>query len=263
MKQNPSFGLSTFGPLVPANDCISCLYGLAATQAVFGLISLRLGFRRVNRIINMAAAPPQQILPLPRSKWPRRIARTFYILGGSTMLFQSSLEFLRLQLPYDPWIEEATKARREAEAKGDKVNKWFGPWDYKPMEFKEWKKKQDAHLEWAKKKKQDVVGSVNLEAVYEDMKMKNRAIVEKILNDLSNGVEFEVVEKEDPDYYQKNEALLKDLKDEEVEWDVMEPWEQLQEETDILVRFMPHSRAVMGDLVSNNDSNDNNNNKKQ
>lgn len=193
---NPSFGLSPWGPLVPASDCRPCLYTLTFLQIFIGLslfwadpTSLIIrkssspphpppstttvaSASNVSRIpqLNQFSDPnnfrgPSTALPPPsgqpsltkRQIWLRRGIRAVDIGLGSCLIFLAGLELVRLQLPYDPWAEDAAKARRAAEARikrsigggtanNEKVSWWFGPKGYRAVDYKEWKRRVDESL---------------------------------------------------------------------------------------------------------------------
>lgn len=218
--QNPTFGLTVWGPLVPASDCKPCLYTLTGIQGLGGLF--------------LWWYPGRPVSP-PRNIWKTRLLRTFGILSGTYVLFLTGLELIRLQLPRDPWVEDAAAARKKAEENGKKVSWWFGPNGYKPVELGEWKRRVDGSFTRGKAENDRAKAA---KMIYSEIRDNNRSISNRILTELQNGKTYPMQEEEDDE-----EAKLKDVTDDEIEWDVLLPWEQLREETDILVRLMPHTRA--------------------
>lgn len=251
---NPSFGLSVWGPLVPASDCRECLYTLSFLQIAGGLflwwVPAKTAFQQYNNnrqqyqyqyqspstsyatgsatsaggsssttasAANPTSSPfpqptivgnqqipasftqysqykPSAPLPpppidgpsnnrfsmpggggrrigtrfgfggsgmnhqIPRAVlWQMRFVRVASFAAGAYLMFLAGLELVRLQLTFDPWAEDAAKARRNAEAtlqrrygatdSRAKVSTWFGPKGYRPVEYKEWKRRVDEKLE--------------------------------------------------------------------------------------------------------------------
>lgn len=191
---NPSFGLSPWGPLVPASDCKVCLYTLTCLQIYGGLL---LFWAKPNYPRNRASPQPTQpataasantVSSLPQLNqfptpntyrassssstassasyqqpftrkqiWIRRAIKATNVGLGSFLIFLAGLELFRLQLPYDPWVEDAAKARRAAESRikrsigggtvnNEKVSWWFGPKGYRAVDYKEWKRRVDESL---------------------------------------------------------------------------------------------------------------------
>lgn len=224
---NPSFGLSIWGPLVPASDCRSCLYTLSGLQLVGGLLLWWLPGR------NPGASRPL---------WMTRLIRTGGVLAGTYVMGMASLELIRLQLPVDPWAEDAQQARNKAIARGEKVSKWFGPSGYRAVEYKEWKKRVDASFAAAEVMNHRAIITSKIHA---DIRDNNREIANRILGEL----------RQDNDPSVSETRALIDLKEEidsgddnnTISWDAYGPWESLCDETDILVRLMPHTRGVHED----------------
>jgi hypothetical protein len=230
--RNPSFGLYLWGPLVPASDCTQCLYGLSGVQFVAGLMLWRLPGRK--------SAPHRRL-------WVIRSIRTGGVLAGSYLMILASMELVRLAIPSDPWAEDAAEARKAAEKRGGKVSRWFGPTGYRSIDYREWKRRMDAGIARA-----EAVGHrVNAaKEVYSEIRQNNRSLSHKILLDLQK-------ENMESDQTRENKALIElkhelgdsqrtENKDggESIEWDALEPWEKLRDDTDIVVRLMPHSRGI-------------------
>ncbi|CAN6646678.1 hypothetical protein TRVA0_022S00232 [Trichomonascus vanleenenianus] len=235
--QNPTFGLSIWGPFVPASDCRECLYALTGIQTLCGLMLWWVPWMRSSGT----------------SRWMKWFRRAAGAAAGSYVMMLSGLEIIRLQLPNDPWADDAARARNTAEARGEKVSRWFGPAGYRPVEFKEWKRRIDARLAQGDRAHTRVE---TVRSVYTEIQEKNRSIAKEILTDLQRNKRFPVREEFEEDeekYRQANQALLRDLKDEEIEWDALDPWDQLHEETDIMVRLLPHSRGVLEEALEKGD----------
>lgn len=211
-NSNPSFGLSVWGPLVPANDCKPCMYTLAGLQLLGGLMLFRVPGRN---------PPPTQRI------WTTRLIRTMGVLSGTYMMALASLEIARLQLPNDPWVVDAARARREAESRGENVSKWFGPKNYKPVEYKEWKRRMD--LEVAKME-QTQTKLASTHGLYEEIHEKNKEISSKILEQLRQENSNKLFN--DPDVGLEDDII----------WDPLDSWENLKDETDIVIRLIPHTR---------------------
>lgn len=215
MYPNPSFGLSIWGPLVPASDCKKCIYSLCGLQITGGLYL----FWKPGR---GPAAPGSTRI------WPRRLLRTGSILGGIYLMGLAGLELVRLQLRKDPWAEDAKIARMRAVKAGKTPNFWLGPTGYQAIDYAEWRRRVEADL-----KRAEIVGS-RVEAtknVYSELREKNRETAKQILDELKK----------------ENEPKFKSGVTEHLtpdpEWDILEPWERLSEETDIVVRLVIHSRV--------------------
>lgn len=174
---NPSFGLSIWGPLVPASDCRECLYTLSFMQIAGGLFlwwvpakdafhqqpppqayyqpsPVATGSQHLPpSFTQYAPYNPQYRYTSPLSKaalWRSRLIRAASVFSGSYLIFLAGLELVRLQLPYDPWAEDATAARKRANDKlpgSQKASTWFGPRGYRPVEYREWKRRVDENLE--------------------------------------------------------------------------------------------------------------------
>ncbi|ANB10983.1 hypothetical protein AWJ20_3777 [Sugiyamaella lignohabitans] len=116
----------------------------------------------------------------------------------------ASLELVRLQLPTDPWQQDAARARQQAVRKGQNPSFWFGPTGYRAVEYKEWKRRMDQALN----KAQNVGKSVNLaKEVYSEIRENNRQLSHKILEELKR-------ENEQDAQTRENKALI-ELKEEE------------------------------------------------
>lgn len=162
--------------------------------------------------------------------WTRRLLRTGGILSGIYLIGFAGLELVRLQLAKDPWAEDARAARLKAQSAGKQRSWWFGPAGYQPADFKEWRQRVELGL-----KKADIVGA-RVEAtkqVYSEIKHKNRERARDILAQLQNENE------------PKFASGITEHVTSDPEWEILEPWEQLQDETDILVRLVIHSRGVV------------------
>lgn len=217
---NPSFGLSLWGPLVPASDCTQCLCSLATWQLgvgfFFWMVPARHAFNKdfyytareaqSHRPSNMNTPSPSagsskgvnlppsftsfskykpnsgaNTLPpqYPQYSQPSRprfaeamrpppsspskilgmkFARVACLMVGGYLIFESGLEYVRLGLTYDPWVEDAAEARRAANAElaanhtdrskpSPKVSLWFGPEDYTPVPYSDWKRRVDQYFE--------------------------------------------------------------------------------------------------------------------
>lgn len=255
---NPSFGLEIWGPLVPANDCRSCLYLLTSIQLASGLLMWWVPGRG-----GMAKAAAEQaarmgtIVP-PTTIWKNRLLRVTGILTGSYLIFLASLEIIRLQLPHDPWQADAAAARKKAEQEhpDQKVSRWFGPKGYRAVEYKEWKRRVDARFETAQVAHQK---SAVVRDSYSEMRHNNREVAREILR---NGLKDDderlqhnakpsiFIETENKSsHHSKDESSKKDddestEEDEVLEWNNMIPWENLREETDVQIRLIPHTTGV-------------------
>lgn len=215
MYPNPSFGLSIWGPLVPASDCKKCIYSLCGLQIAGGLYL----FWKPGRGPTVAGST---------RTWPRRLLRTGAILSGMYLMGLAGLELVRLQLRKDPWAEDAKVARMRAVKAGKAPNFWLGPTGYQAIDYSEWRRRVEADL-----KRAEIVGS-RVEAtknVYSELREKNRETANHVLQEL---------QKENESKFQSGvtEHLTPDP-----EWDILEPWERLSEETDIVVRLVIHSRV--------------------
>jgi hypothetical protein len=232
---NPTFGLALWGPLIPASDCRACLYTLASIQGLSGLIIWWYPRKYRRPTLHTSIG----------SLWRARFARFGGILLGGYLVLQSSLELIRLQLPNDPWAEDAIKARRDAERRGEKVSYWFGPRGYKPVEFSEWKKRVDSRLAKGQAMEEKVQAAKH---IYEDLRKNNRAISSRILEDLRRNKQFEVSDKALERTQERFEGLseeeVNEIKEAYNNWDENDPWDNLHEETELTVRFVPHARGI-------------------
>lgn len=177
-------------------------------------------------------ALPGRNPPPYRPVWITRLVRTGGVLMGTYIMALASLELIRLQLPVDPWAEDAKVARQKAAERGEKMSTWFGPRGYKAVEYSEWKKRVDASMAKAEVANQR---AMQASGIYTEIRDNNRRISNRILAELQQSNERE-----------QERALidLMEVNDSGVTWDVLEPWENLRDETDILVRLMPHTRGV-------------------
>lgn len=202
-----------------------------------------------------------------RTIWKNRFLRVTGLLTGSYLIFLASLELIRLQLPTDPWQEDAAAARKRAEKANpqEKVSRWFGPKGYRAVEYSEWKRRIDARFEKVE------VTHQKIEMVrdsYTEMRDRNRARAREILlKGLGDDVEQQQLkhtiftDSESKSHPQK-ESLPKEKSSEEeedeeeevIEWNNMVPWETLREETDIQIRLIPHtSGEVIGGRIEDDE----------
>lgn len=245
---NPSFGLEIWGPLVPANDCKSCLYTLAGIQMATGLFMWWAPGRT-----NAARLAVTQAAHLPvtaRTVWKHRLFRATGIFTGSYLMFLSGLELIRLQLTRDPWAEDAAAARKAAEAKvgPDKVSWWFGPRGYRAVEYKEWKRRVDAALERGEVLTQHKWTVVR--DVHGELKERNRELARKILD---HGLDepLSLHPAPHPVFSESAQPIEKTETEEETEkkkektdvadWIPMDPWRDLRDEMDVQIRIIPHT----------------------
>lgn len=80
---------------------------------------------------------------LNRARRSFRISRyfstTLNVLASVTLIFGSGLEFMRLNVPFDPWQSEAQVFRKLAISKGESPSLWFGPYKwYTPVSLDVW-----------------------------------------------------------------------------------------------------------------------------
>lgn len=232
--QRPSIGLRMFGPLVPASDCRSCLWSLVVLQTGIGLAM----FTQL------------------RSIWHRRgafnrIMKLALGVSGSYTIFNSGLEISRLMLPYDPWCEEAAKAREMAKLHGKPVNHWFGPWDLKPMSFNEW---SDRIEMWIREQEDTaeyesiIISSPEFQRVYSVLRENNLRKNSEILSQLKKN-QFSLV-------FNPSESGLRVPDDNELQsdldllevWEMNDPWTKLGYDCDIIVKFTPRSMGLRNAL---------------
>lgn len=125
IPRNPSIGLF-WGPLVPALDNKPALYFMTALQFAAGALC----FNRARSIVK------SRMYQSRTSTFLRALVPT---LGGATLIFGSGLEVMRLNMPMDPWADEAHVYRRLATAQGDNPSSWFGAYKYyRPMSLNDW-----------------------------------------------------------------------------------------------------------------------------
>lgn len=269
---NPSFGLDIWGPLIPANDCRSCLYTLSGLQLLGGLYFFWLPWRRIPR-------------ETPHV-WRARALKLTSVLTGSYLIFLSGLELVRLQLQYDPWQADAAAARAKAERRGEKVSRWFGPRGYRAVEYHEWKDRVDAQFEKGEKfHKQRQQRERRLDIArtgYTEIRERNREVSRNIIEQGLSGAFFknEPVainhEKQKHAVFEEN-APVGDKKrsrtttesnidsdrnkdddydedEEPLEWEEISPWDDLKEETDVQIRLIPHSVSIVSQNGINEDT---------
>lgn len=220
MGQNPTIGLTLWGPLIPANDCKPCIFLLCGIQMAAGLTLWQVPGRQKPGVA-------------PRSPWAVRSIRTLGVVSGTVLMALAALEAVRFMLPADPWVQDAARARREAEARGEKVSKWFGPKNYTPVEYTEWNRRMEQNITRAESMKERIDIARN---VYHEMKASNRQRVHDLLTELQKtNVLSPSVMASDGDSAAKSTDPL---------WDPLDPWDELSAETDIEVRLMPHTKGV-------------------
>lgn len=259
---NPSFGLEIWGPLVPANDCKSCLYTLAGIQMATGLFMWWAPGR--TNAARLAATQAAHLPITAGTVWKHRLFRATGIFTGSYLMFLSGLELIRLQLTRDPWAEDAAAARKAAEAKvgPDKVSWWFGPRGYRAVEYKEWKRRVDAALE----KGSEVVAQHKwtvVRDVHGELKDKNRELARKILDHgldeplslhpAQHPVFAELADpigKTETKDESKTETEKKKEKKEPEDWVPMEPWRELRDEMEFQIRVIPQTPLMLFDNKS-------------
>jgi hypothetical protein len=240
--QRPSFGLKIWGPLVPAADNLTALYSLTAFQTLIGITM----FRTVR-------------LRWKDTSFWGRLTKVANVTAGTYVLFNSGLEASRLLLPYDPWYDEAKRAREDAVAQGKKPNWWFGPFDMKPMGLAEWNSKMDKWImdqeENLDRQSVSLVGSPEIKAGYLKIKELNTFRQSQILQQLNNGSFNDILPNYQPDGPIENDKqtcvipaemeLESDLDLLEV-WHMNDPWESLADDTNIMVRLIPSSLRTPG-----------------
>lgn len=164
---NPSCGLGIWGPLVPASDRPGCLMALAGLQFVGG-VSLWLQRRR----------------PPTRSLWAHRGIRVLKFFAGSYLMFFASMEGIRFMLPYDPWVEDAKKARKEAGPSRSILRWWFGPKDYRACSWNEWKSRIENYFARVEAPLTELSEYVRL---HQQVRVKNREMLNSILHEIKDG----------------------------------------------------------------------------
>lgn len=147
-------------------------------------------------------------------------------------------ELVRLQLPFDPWAEDATKARREAEARGEKVSTWFGPKNYTPVPYKDWKRRMDQGIVKAEAIGQRVETA---RVVYHEIKSTNRKRAHDILTDLQR---TNIIPRSMSEETSSTANMKENGESIDSPWDPLDAWDDLSAETDIEVRLMPHTKGV-------------------
>jgi hypothetical protein len=205
--------------------------------------------------------------------WRARALKFTGILTGSYLIFLSGLEFVRLQLPYDPWQVDAAAARAKAEKRGEKVSWWFGPRGYRAVEYSTWKKRVDAQFEKGEefhKLRQQRERRLDIARTgYTEIRERNREVSRAIIEQGLTGAFFKDMpvatenEKQKHAVFEENTPIDdKKLqrrkewsgkgknsdngddnaeKEEPLEWEDISPWDDLKEETDVQIRLIPHS----------------------
>lgn len=182
-KSNPSLGLHLWGPLVPANDCKSCLFSLATIQLGAGaFLCLRPG-RRV---------------PSSRNVWTNRFLKLGGIVAGSYLVFTAGIEYARLALAYDPWVDDARRARKQdldvnhtfslAHSWKNSFDLkqwkywWFGPTDYEAVPWEEWKRRTTERLEKAQAAREGMDGVARVQEKISNNNLATAAGIHKLLS---------------------------------------------------------------------------------
>jgi hypothetical protein len=155
-------------------------------------------------------------------------------------MFMAAIEMMRLQLPFDPWAEDAATARAAAERRGDKVSSWFGPKGYRCIEYPEWKRRVDAGIAKAEAVSRRATVA---KTVWSEIRDNNRNIGQRVLAELReenrHSDNQQLVElKEEVNNQESGEDV------DEVDWIALDPWDNLKHETNIVVRLMPHTRGI-------------------
>lgn len=265
---NPSFGLEIWGPLIPANDCRSCLYTLTGLQMAGGLFMWWIpGRGGMAKAAAAQAARMGTVVP-PGTIWKNRFLRVSGILTGTYLIFLASLELIRLQLPHDPWQIDAALARKKAEQAnpGQSISKWFGPKGYRAVEYHEWKRRVDATFE----KGRTAHGKITVvNDAYNELKEQNREIGRRILETGLDDSALQAPSKHaiftDSDRKKQQQELAMQPTGESegeeiieiIEWDNVMPWEALRDETDIQIRLIPHTRGVGDPLNAGSEESEN------
>lgn len=249
----PNVGLKIWGPLVPASDYVPGLYSLTCIQTLFGLMMIK-NVRKIWHLKTPVA----------------RFSKLLSTLASGYLIFNSGLEVSRLTLPYDPWYEEAKEARIRAQHEGKKVNFWFGPWDFKPMTFKEWNEKVDTWIlktEAEYSTEPDTKGSIQtqtsidfspaspmIHTAYVQARTANKQRNSEILEQLSNKDAFQKIlpnyqtfpnfSIQRPHLNIPDDNNLEDNFDLDEVWELNDPWVGLGQDTDFVVRFIPKFRWI-------------------
>lgn len=122
---NPSVGLRLLAPIVPASDNKPALFFLSTMQLLGGMA-----------LMARRGTPTFPTYPA----WRRRISATIRFVSGSALVLMSGLEYTRMLLPHDPWLDEARHWRQWAIKNGHRPSWWFGAISfYTPMSMDEWK----------------------------------------------------------------------------------------------------------------------------
>lgn len=101
-----------------------------------------------------------------RNVWTNRLLKLGGIVSGSYLVFTAGIEFARLALVYDPWVADAKQARKNDQELNHLISPrkrwnqwldwrvwrywWFGPKDYEPVSWPEWRNRTMQHLERAR-----------------------------------------------------------------------------------------------------------------
>ncbi|ODQ65190.1 hypothetical protein NADFUDRAFT_51785 [Nadsonia fulvescens var. elongata DSM 6958] len=243
--QQPSFGLALWGPLVPASDCKSCLYTLVLTQMSLG--------------VYMQFTPPRRWF---RNIWAFRASRVGSCFTGGYMAACAGLDLVRLQLNYDPWAEDAAKARKKAEKEGIKVSKWWGAPNHRPISHDTWFKRQTSIAEntatmmvrtspnikvrEASEAAQRVLDEAVSLSKYEEIQKINKRSADNFITECTRRYSHQIHQleaslntKKESNSLETDESTI--LDDIAYSWDGASPWADITAQTNIEVRLVPHT----------------------
>ena len=198
-NNNPSIGLKIWGPLVPASDCKKSLATLTAVQFAAGAT---LWF------------VPGRNPPATRSLSRNRLLKAAGLIAGTYLMFTAATEPARLLLPYDPWVEDAKKARMRENVFRKSKNKWsldqlrydwFGPKNYRPIPWSQWRERTMIYLTASEKLRS---GFGKMEEAHKIMTAANAAIAEEVVHKIKTN------EIEDPGINQADIEFLETFSDE-------------------------------------------------
>lgn len=177
-RNNPTIGLGMWGPLMPASDCKLCLATLIGLQVNSGALLWTVS---------------RQIPQGTRGKWTNRIIRGSRKCLASYILFMASMEVTRFMLPYDPWVEDAKKARQREDMLRIKYSpwdlrewryKWFGPSNYHACSWNEWKERTIGFLDRADQARPNFDKLINHHRGIVDA---NMTVADEVLERIRNG----------------------------------------------------------------------------
>lgn len=280
-KQNPSFGLKFWGPLVPSSDNVNGLKLLTGCQIMAGMALIyRARFFRKASLSTVGV----------QNSFDKKFRKYLYGFMGGSMIYQAGFEVFRLSLPYDPWYEEARTQNEILLKNGGKPHWWRGAIDhYNPMTLKQF---HDKFEHWVLTKgkvvsidnnqfnnvnnnvmvvlkdgsqqpkvlRTNLAGLLNHEKfsqIYYNIKAQNDSMLEEMLQQLSSVTELNRAERIDeilegkasinPDYTKpniqlRNHSIETDDEFDDV-WLQFEPWEELKAETDYDIRLIPRWRG--------------------